>query len=94
MRRARHTDANHATIRETLRACMCVVEDLSDVGRGIPDLLVKTPRGTVLLVEVKNPAQPASKRRLSADEALVAARWGESYRVVQTADDAIALARS
>ena len=86
-------DDNHRFIRTVLRELGCVVEDLSDVGRGMSDLLVKTPGGTVLLVEVKNPDQPPSKRRLTPDETKVALRWGASYVVVETEPQARAVAK-
>jgi hypothetical protein len=93
MRRPRRTDGNHATIRDTLRRCGCVVEDLSDVGRGIPDLLVLTPKGRVLLVEVKDGSQPPSKQRLTEEEVGVANRWTGHYLIVTSVDDAIRAAR-
>jgi len=92
VRRARHTDANHSQIRDLLRQLGCVVADTSDVGRGFPDLLVKTRLGRVFLVEVKNPDRPKGRRKLDGQQAEVAALWGESYRVIETEADAIALA--
>jgi hypothetical protein len=64
------------------------------VGRGFPDLLVKTARGRVFLVEIKDGAKPPSARRLTEDELRMQVRWGASYVVITTADDAIALAQS
>lgn len=93
MRRARKTDANHAQIRNLLRALCCVVEDLSDVGRGVPDLLVRTPRRSIFVVEVKDGAKPPSQQRLSDDEQAFARRWGDSYVVVKNEAEAVALAR-
>lgn len=92
MRRARRTDSNHAEVRDFLRKAGCVVEDTSDVGRGFPDLLVKTPKGAVLLVEIKDGSKPPSRRFLTEDERAVAVRWGESYRVVYDLAGAAALA--
>jgi len=94
VRRARRVDANHAQIRGVLRALCPVVEDLSDVGRGMPDLLLKTARGSVYLVEVKDGRRPPSERKLSPAEEATAVRWGASYRVVLSEDEAIALART
>ena len=93
MRRARRTDGNHAEIRTVLRQLGCVVEDLSDVGRGIPDLLVRTPKGRVLLVEVKDGSKPPSRQRLTEEEIGVANRWDGVYLVVTSVDDAIRAAR-
>ena len=77
-----------------LRNLCCVVEVISDVGRGLPDLLVKTPRGRIALAEVKDPNQPLSKQKLTPLELEVQRRWGDSYVVLKTHDDAIALART
>lgn len=88
MRRARKTDGNHARLRTLFRDLGCAVEDLSDVGRGIPDLLVRLPhRGRVLLVEVKDGSLPASRRRLTDSEKAMQARWGDAYVVVEDEDD-------
>ena len=93
MRRARRVDRNHAEIRTVLRALGCEVEDLSDVGRGVPDLLVRTRQGTVLLVEVKDGEAPPSRRALTPDEAAFANRWASSYVIVSTVAEAIAASR-
>jgi hypothetical protein len=93
VRRARKVDRNHAEVRDVLRSLCLAVEDLSDVGRGIPDLLVKTARAKVYLVEVKDGLLSPSRRRLTDDEVRVQARWGSSYRVVHSVDEAIELAK-
>lgn len=92
MRRARRVDANQGQIVAALRTAGCVVEITSDVGRGFPDLVVRTPRGTALLVEVKDGSKPPSARALTNDERAVALRWGTAYRVVETELAARALA--
>jgi hypothetical protein len=94
VRRARHLDSNHGAIRDLLRKLGCIVADTSDVGRGFPDLVVRTPRGRAVLVEVKNPKRAKGRRELDGQQAEMAAQWGDSYRVVETDDDAIELARS
>lgn len=68
MRRRRKVDANQAEIVEGLRACGWFVEVLSDVGRGVPDLLVGG-RGIWCLVEIKSPGG-----RLTPDQASWAVR--------------------
>jgi len=90
--RPRRQDANHAQIRDTLRDLCIAVEDTSDVGRGFPDLIVKTRKGTVLLVEVKDGEAPPSRRALTPDEEAFAGRWLSSYVVVSSVGEAIALA--
>lgn len=76
-----------------LRSLCPTVEDTSDVGRGFPDLVVKTRAGTVLLVEVKDGQAPPSRQRLTPDEAAFANRWQSSYVIVSSVDEAIAVSR-
>lgn len=92
MRRARRTDGNQVVIVRTLRDCGCIIEVTSDVGRGFPDLVVRTPRGRVLLVEVKDGSLSPSRQALTPDERALSLRWGRSYVVVKSIDEAIALA--
>lgn len=47
-------DANHAKIRDGLRAVGCSVDDTADLGGGFPDLVVGF-RGITYLLEVKRP---------------------------------------
>jgi hypothetical protein len=54
MRHARRTDANHAHIRDGLRALGWDICDLSDVGGGVPDLVVRMPdHGFPVFLEIK-----------------------------------------
>ena len=92
MRRRAAVDRNHAEIRKVLRDLCVAVEDTSDVGRGFPDLVVKTRRGTVLMVEVKDGSKPPSRRALTPDEQAFAGRWLSAYVVVSSVDEAIAVA--
>ena len=71
-RRAARTDANQRRLVEWLRAVGCLVEVISDVGRGVPDLLCFDPQaGVIFLVEVKDGAQRpgALRARQSLTEA-------------------------
>jgi hypothetical protein len=88
VRRAGHTDGNQQRTVALLRSLGCVVAVTSGVGDGFPDLVVRTPRGTVLLVEVKDGAQPLGKRKLRPAQLLFAAEWGASYVVVSSDADA------
>ncbi len=94
MRRAGRTDANQSRIVALLRALGCVVEVTSQVGKGFPDCVVLTRRGVVYLTEIKDGSKVPSARKLTPDEAAFSLRWGRSYRIVETEDDAIALAAS
>lgn len=82
-------DANHAAIRDGLRKCGFRVLDLGDVGKGCPDLLVRG-YGILLLVEVKDPAQPPSKRALTPAEAAFHAAWRSDVIVALTLQDVLA----
>lgn len=69
MRHAKRVDANHAEIRDGLRADGWDVLDLSDCGNGIPDLCVGHPFGfEPLFLEVKDGKKPPSARELTAAE--------------------------
>jgi hypothetical protein len=83
-------DANHASIREDLRKVGCRVLDLGDVGKGCPDLLVGF-RGRLVLLEIKDPAKPPSKRALTPDEEAFHTQWrGLPVVVVETIEEAVA----
>jgi hypothetical protein len=68
-------DENQGVIVDCLRKCGCRVEILSAVGGGVPDLLVGTPRGQLLLVEVKDGSKAASRRVLTPDQERWHAEW-------------------
>jgi hypothetical protein len=74
-RRAARVDDNQPDVVEGLRAAGCRVHVTSMLGQGFPDLLVGAPWGQLFLVEVKDPAQPANKQRLTVDEAEWHRHW-------------------
>lgn len=85
MRRARRTDGNQAEIVAALREAGRFVEVLSDVGRGVPDLLVAWS-GRSLLMEVKMP-----KEKLTPDQIDWHRRWkGPAVAVVRSPFEALA----
>lgn len=90
VRHARRTDGNQGSLVAYLRTLGCSVEVLSDVGRGVPDLLVGLC-GVNALAEVKDPAQPLSARRLTPDQAEWHRAWRGQVTVLETEDDALAL---
>ena len=83
MRRVARTDANHAAIREALRLAGHTVHDCSRYGGGFPDLLVRTRRRTLKLLEVKHPREGATPI-----QAEFMARFPETV-VVRTIDEAL-----
>lgn len=73
MRRAARVDANHAEIVAALRDRGCLVQSLAALGHGVPDLLVKAPRGKSTADQVRWQAQgwPVTVLRSEED----AGRW-------------------
>lgn len=75
---ARRVDANHAQVVAALRAAGCVVDDISAVGGGIPDLLVgyiRRGERHFALFEVKDGAKVKSAQKLTDAQI----RWHEKY---------------
>lgn len=58
------------------------------IGEGFPDLVCGF-RGRTFLLEVKDPAQPPSKRRLTEDEKKFHEEWTGQIDVVETIDDVL-----
>lgn len=83
MRRARRVDANQSAIVAALRQCGASVEVLSDVGRGVPDLLVAYHQ-RCLLMEVKQPGED-----LTDDQRDWLSRWQAPVAVVRSPQEAI-----
>jgi hypothetical protein len=93
VRRAARTDGNHTRIVEALEGAGCRVLSLASLGRGVPDLLVCSPRGVLLLFEVKNPEQAPSRRSLRATQLLWHSDWHRApLHVVETGADAVRIA--
>jgi hypothetical protein len=66
-RRAHRVDANHGIVRDGLREDGYIVDDLSEIGGGVPDLGVQSPRGwpPCLFIDVKDGTKPSSARKLT-----------------------------
>ncbi len=90
MRRAGKVDANQAAIVRKLRDCAVKVEILSDVGKGVPDLLAGF-RGVNVLLEVKDGDKTASRRQLTADQVAWHESWPGQVDVVSTFEEAWAV---
>lgn len=82
-------DANQPAIVAALRAAGRTVEVISDVGRGVPDLLVGHQLRTFCL-EVK---APRKRGDLTPVEMAWMARWRGHYAVVTTPQEAIEATR-
>ena len=74
MRRAARIDANQGEIVSALRSVGALVQPLSEVGKGVPDLLVGI-HGRLLLLECKDGAKPPSERRLTPEQEAWHAAW-------------------
>ena len=81
---AKRTDGNHAEIRDAMRAAGAEVVDMSGSGKGMPDTMVWTQDGRLLLVEIKMP-----KGTLTATQVRFHARF--PVHIVRSVEDAIAL---
>lgn len=92
MRRAARIDGNHTAIVKALRTIGCSVLDLSKVGKGVPDLLVWSPRLTrYVLVEVKNGDLAPSRRRLTEDQVEFHQTWRGPIVVIESVPEALKL---
>lgn len=92
MRRAAKVDSSHAEIVAALRKAGCKVLSLAAVGSGCPDLLVLEPvLHLLILMEIKSPDQPKSKRKLNPLQVAWHAEWANApIAVVETAEQALA----
>jgi len=92
MMRAAKKDANHVPIVNAFEKLGCGVVDLSDVGRGVPDLLVWAS-GLWHLVDIKNPETGYGKRGLNPRQKKWAEEWrGGPVYLVYTVADVVLLA--
>ena len=92
MRRAARTDANQQEVIDAMRKCGASVQDLSAVGKGVPDLLVGLG-GKNVLVEVKDGSKIPSKQKLTKDQEQWHSKWKGVIHIVRTVDEAIDLVR-
>jgi Holliday junction resolvase len=90
MRRAAKVDANHSTIVKALRDVGATVLSLASMGHGCPDLVIGKD-GKNWLVEVKDPMQKPSQRKLTDDERTFHALWRGQVCVIETVEEALRL---
>lgn len=81
-------DGNQKQVVQNLRKCGYSVLILSNVGKGCPDLLVGC-NGLNVLVELKDPAQPPSKKVLTPDEVEFFDTWKGVAIVAESAEEII-----
>lgn len=83
----RRVDANQQEVVRVLRTAPGVsVAVTSMLGKGYPDLNVGWKERS-FHYELKDPSQPASKRKLTPDEQEWHAKWTGHVEVVTTADE-------
>ncbi len=82
------TDRNQAELMKQIRQCGWSVVSLHTVGRGVPDLAVGA-KGLNFFLEVKDPNQPPSKRKLTPDEQEFFRTWQGMVHIVHCIDDVI-----
>ena len=75
-------DSNQAAIVHALREAGCSVQPLHQLGHGIPDLLVATPSGETLLVEVKS-----AKGSLTPEQVQWISRWQGRVEIIRDPDE-------
>jgi hypothetical protein len=83
-------DANHAEIKQALLRAGVSVVDVADTGCGF-DLIAARKAGDqkkTVALEVKDGSKPPSHRKLTPNEARVAATWQGEYAVVKSVDEA------
>lgn len=84
-------DANHNDIVDAFIKMGAIVKDLSDVGNGVPDLIVGI-KGEWYLVDVKNPETSYGRKGLNKRQTEWAFNWqGGGVYLIYTIDDVKAL---
>ncbi len=84
----RRTDLNQQSIIDALRSIGCTVQDLSQLGRGTPDILIGY-HGRNYLLEIKNAANRAP--HLTPCEQHWIRGWKGQVGVVTSIMDALAI---
>ena len=86
-------DQNQNEIIKTFRDLGCSVAITSDLGHGIPDLVVALGLGAgqMFFVEVKDGKKFLSQRKLTLDERIFHDAWKGPIYIIETVDQAIDL---
>ena len=86
--RAARADRNQPAITRLFRQLGATVQHLHTVGQGCPDLLIGY-QGLNGLVEIKDPEQPPSKRKLTGDEEKWHKHWNGQVEIIETQEDVV-----
>lgn len=82
-------DENQLEIIKALRKIGCSVRSLSDVGQGMPDIIVGLA-GKNYLIEIKDGEKPLSAQKLTSDqEYFHSIFWQGQKAVVNNVNDAL-----
>ncbi len=90
MRIRGRVDTNQSEIVKAARKMGASVAILSNLGNGIPDILIGH-KGKNLLVEIKDGTKPPSKRKLTPDELEFHNNWRGQICIIESIDDLIKL---
>lgn len=91
MRRAAKVDDNHRAICRLLAQIPGIsVADTSGAGEGFPDLVIGF-RGQNWLIELKDGAKSASRRKLTPAQVKFQQEWTGQYAVCKDFDEVLAL---
>lgn len=85
---AKRVDGNQAEIVRALRGIGASVVCTHTLGQGMTDLVVDY-HGRTCLMEIKDPLQPPSKRRLTPAQAEFHAAWTGPIYTVETPEEAV-----
>ena len=85
---AARKDGNQTQIVTELRQCGIDVEITHTLGNGFGDIVCGW-RERNYIFEIKDPAQPPSKRRLTKDEEEFHREWGGQIDIILTTVDAL-----
>lgn len=95
--RVRRVDLNQKLIVKTLRSCGAQVLILSEVGNGVPDILVRIQRPNkptfLHLIEIKNGNLCKSDQKLTMCEAKFHQEWSDVVTVINSVEGAVDFVR-
>ena len=84
-------DENQPAIVKVLVEAGAGVLSLAEVGKGCPDLLVWSPDGEYLLIEIKNPDKPKRDRDLTPAQVKFHSTWKGIINIIETPEQALRL---
>lgn len=86
--RAAKIDGNQQDLFRFMEILGATVTSTAPLGNGFPDALIGF-RGVNYLAEIKDPAQPPSKRKLRPKQIKFHGTWRGHVTILQTTDDCL-----